>query len=383
MAADLMNPLDMRLALHRFAWVQLDVRVPLFPWDWGLDAFEVVMPSRSAPSWLSVLKRCRDVRPGSHRPVIGIDLKDLNRIRIREPSRPLVFLQTPFERAPPIRALRRLAGPSPFPGLCWEGDGLQPLYWLPARPTKIGDCLEAYRGMSVHPAARMKARLQATASNVTCWYGEAGELWVQPSLLSPWNLLRVDDLRENRQTLARRFRDELGDFEGAAWVLAASNDRLAWFRRDCLRVLGPRFRCVAFPDLPDPRDRQPHFVMATDARIRFADLRRFPILHADGDAARRRYRHARAVALGPGKWIALSEPRRWGRVRWNRCILTLWSTPRGWSCAPAVREENEAGWVDLGERIRALSELFGWRERLEPISRCEVGEMAGSVGGGV
>jgi len=362
-AAVALNPLQQRLLLYGFAYVQLDPRQPTTVQDWGLPGLQLAPVGAGAESWRRRLLGCTRWSETAAYPVASPAIALLRRIRRRQPWRPLILVRTAFESANLSRHLGALAWPRPdVAGFLTDGDAARPLRWLRAWPEPEGEMATAYAERAEHPRrawARLCVRRRPQSRFLVC---EDGSLLEQMALFGARSRLRPPaGWRAASAAFDAAFIGQFAGRRGVCRVMAEDRASLAWFARDCRRLLGPSAHCWRWPHTPDARDPLTHFILTADRDIRFAALDpSAPSFHLDGNASRRRYRAARIQRpAGELGWRAAAQPAARAHITMNAKRLTFWRTAEGWISAPAAADapdESEA----LRQRLMGLRALTGF-----------------------
>jgi hypothetical protein len=172
-----------------------------------------------------------------------------------------------------------------------------------------------------HPLAAMVARAKKRNPASLFWIQEDGRLLEQPHLFRAYRPPKGEVLDRERHEHEQRFRRLFAFRSGIRVICAGSEETLAWFRRDAVRLLDRRTCFRRFPEMPDPRDPLRHFVLALDREIRFASVdRAATIHHLDGDEQTRRYRMLRFTGKGKPRWQNTPVEIRMSQERHNRLI---------------------------------------------------------------
>lgn len=328
-----LNPLQQRLFLYGFTYVQMDPFSPIDEDTWQIPGLQSLLEPRFFHGWCGILRRCRPFSETAHQPVISPSLRGLLRLRQRSPLRPLILCQTAFEPVFPAAKLRHLARPNRQLGkLLDRNDPLHPLYWVGCRPRLLGREVRAWSGLERHPFEELLMRLVREHPQSQIWIQEDGRLLEQPSLFATHR--KSPPTTSFRRQLAHfegLFREQWAGFKGSAYVFSRSRARLAWFRRDCLRLLGTRICCWPFPCMPDPRDPLPHLILVRDQHVRLTRLERvLPCYFLDGEERRNLFRQYRVGNRKGPRWIAETEPRTAATHRTQGRELVFWLTEHGW-----------------------------------------------------
>lgn len=356
-----LDPLRQRLRLYRFAGVHVLSGEPLSPLRWGLPHLEACRGNRH---WAETFRDCRPYRAGSEAPVLAGDLASLQRIRIRHPKRPLIFVQSAFERLRKPKTLARLCrAEHPVTELLDPHDFACPLFWLDRWPSGQTTTLQVYGHFDDHPLRAKLDFLRRHHPGCRFTIREDGLILEQLPLFQATPHKPVPSLFDRHERgFSRALAHQLKPFRGIHYVLATNSERLRWFQRDCLRVLGNRCHCWNFPEAPDPRDPLLHFVLASDRAIRHARLDgRYPLLHLDGNRRHWHYRQARHCLDQPGlmAWCAppIDQTLAWLDVRGEQWCFEY--RQDAWHCAARPHPNGENRSADFHTRLQALARLRG------------------------
>lgn len=293
-----LNPLQQRLLLYRFAVLEVLGGDVLEPLGLGLPHLQQV---KATAGWRRILTRCPPLNPLGSAPVVSPSLTALRRIRKTQPTRPLIWCRPAYlpSATTGARALIR-----PHHQLCVllaKEDPLLPLRRHPPSPTSSQETTLLH-ATEIHPGQRLLQRRQRDNPGSLLYLREDGRVQEQWSLFQPIKQLAHHDLERAVSRHYQHFQQSIGGLCGCHYVCAGEASRLAWFARDCLRVLPPRFRCVTPPFTPKSGDPFTYFILSHDPTLRLTRLNpAFPLLHLDGDADTRRYRAARQ-ARGRPRW---------------------------------------------------------------------------------
>ena len=331
--SEILNPLQQRLFLYRFAVVQIAPGSTASPGGWGLPGLQWLNPFRNRHNWRSMFPECLPFSNLTGYPVASPSLPALCRLRLRQPRRPLVFLQTAFEplrRNPQLKGLIRPA--HSVTKILAPEDPIQPLFWLDGRPDRNVTLLECYREMGNHPREEYMRKIERRNPGLLILVREDGELLLQPNLFDPFNRGKNPLSYERRiHGFDQRLGKTLAALRGRFFVFSKKRERLEWFRRDGLRALGIRACFWRYPTQPDPRDPLTHFILVQDSKIRFQRLNpRIPQLHLDGDSRTLRYRTVRSQTLGSGDWFSPKPPEAFARFEVEHRCLTFAFGEDGW-----------------------------------------------------
>jgi len=308
-----LNPIQQRLFLYRFAYVHLAPGLILDPAAWGLHGLQA-LPGEQDPGWRFALQACRPYSPVVPEAVISPSLRILNRLRRLQPQRPLILCRTAFEDPPAADRLRRLpARRSGWTEFLAPSDATRPLFWLCERPAAMGDQIAASRLYPDHPYRARIEILRKACPASDWWVQEDGSAVEQLKLFCR----NQDDypptpFRDECGRYDDAFRRQLGHPAPSCYVFSRNPVRLAWFRRDCRRLLPAATFCWNYPDLPDRRDPLRHFLLIADHAVKHRRLeQRLPCLHLDGDNQRCHYRSARLGLLGTAAWFGMGRAFAW------------------------------------------------------------------------
>ncbi len=330
---EILNPLQQRLFLYGFAYVQLDPFHPIDENTWRIPGLQALIEPSCFHGWCGVLGRCRTFSNDTLHPVISPSLRGLTRLRKRFPRRPLILCQTAYDPViPPARLRSLVQGKYRVTNLLKRDDPLQPLYWIGSRPRPKGAEVLAWRGVQRHPYERLRMRLARERPQSHFWFQEDGRLLEQPSLFDRHPPKEPDaSFRACLDRFEELFRKRFSSFRGSAYLFSKHRAKLAWIKRDCLRLMGRRISCWSFPAMPDPQDPLTHFILIRDHQIRLTRLERnLPCFHLDGGDRRLRFRSYRVAERPDPRWVVESQPRTLAYHRVQGRELVFWLTSGGW-----------------------------------------------------
>ena len=356
-----LNPLQQRLFLYGFAYIKIDPFFPIDPEQWGQGSLQYLPASSRKASWRHLFCYCDLYQSHRASPVVSPSLKGLLELRRLFPRRPLIFCRTAFEPEPKSGALRRLWGPRGWlPRLLHAEDGIEPLHWLAKRDYGPFCPVRAYERFPMHPLGMLWRRLKNRRPHSAFTIQEDGLIAEQPDLFHPQKRFEVPaGFERSRTQLDASLREQLESLRGRYRVFAQNREMLEWFRRDCVRLLGCRFRCRPFPYVPDPADPHTHFVLVPDSRLRFQRLSRgWGSLHLDGDRMRRYFREYRLSDSGAPSWWAESPVTARAQWRSSAGVLTFFKCRKAWRSWDgrdlAVADRGE----EFARRAAAIRALF-------------------------
>ena len=326
-----LDPLAQRLLLYRFASVHLQPEARIEPLRWGLPYLQRL--AGASGHWQHVFDGCLPFRELGEEPVISPSLSALLAVRKRQPRRPLIHCIPAFAKQAQTHKLAQLPRRFHFlASLLDPRDATQPLLWAGEMPRRLETRLLAY-SEATHPLEKLrKWRQQANPHSLFTWQ-EDGQLLEQLGFgSSPFLLNRPPALVQSLASLELKFSGQIGRLQGTYYVFSSDWERLAWFQRDCLRLLPHRFRCLHYSEEPHPQDPFVHFVLVHDPQVLMRRVRpEWKVIHLEGDLRRFLFRACRQ-AQGPPRWQYLGEvsvdatyPTPEGLFRFRR-------EPSGWFC---------------------------------------------------
>ena len=357
----ILSPLEQRLALYGFAFVQVAPGTSIDPDTWGLPELQLLKPHKHGKEWKTIFGSCRKFDQSNRAPVISPSLTSLNRIRRQDPYRPLVFCQTAFQRKPKPQTLKRLQiKKSPVTRLLAGTDGTDALYWINHWPEPEPVWVEALKGRTVHPLAALAQSQQTRNPHHQFWLREDGRLVEQLHLFHSYRPApKKEVFSQERRNYDHQFKKQYKCVTGLTYVFSKKANTLKWFARDCRRLLGNRVCCWWYPALPDPGDPLIHFVLVKDSAIRFQQLPRpGNQVHMDGNGNNLAFRHIRLQGKSSCNWKSNRVPSARAIYVLQGKALVFWETNLGWisqeTCQLPPKDRSEA----FRQRAQTLALLF-------------------------
>ena len=315
-----LNPIQQRLYLYRFAYVHLAPGLVLDHKSWNLSGLQCLQRERE-PGWRRALKACRPFSVSATTTVISPSLVALSRLRQEQPYRPLIYCRTAFEEPPRMNRLRRLVMRRPgTTEFLAPSDATRPIFWLCDRPREHGNKVAALNLFPQHPYLARAQILKRSRPSSDWLLREDGVAVEQLSLFDPIEHGHCGDAYSQECTLFdQSFRRDTTGRSGRTYVFAANAARLAWFRRDCRRLLPAGTFCWEFPQVPDPRDSLRHYILIVDKAVKHRRLESgLPCLHLDGTTQQHYYRNARLGRLSPASWFGKGDVVAWACMKPSR-----------------------------------------------------------------
>lgn len=349
---EVLNPIQQRLFLYNFAYVQIDPFGSMDTTPWDLPGLQFIPPSGQGNEWRRLFSGLDPYSPVTHYPVISPSLAALRNIRRHQPTRRMIFCQTAFEPVISTKKLVRLNGlNNKLARVLNEADPFRPLYYIGDWPNPDHSWFPPYRRFDRHPMARALKITRAANPESRFFVQEDGTLAQQCSLFSRTDPFEDDaEYRRERENFEHQFRTRIGELEAGAFVFARDKELLAWFRRDSTRLLGKRHYCWAFPQLPDHRDPLCHLILICDGDARFSNLEpRFPQIHLDGGPRDLRYRQMRFITPGQPRWQSRVTPDAAAIFNGGEHQMIFYKTDHGWFSQ------------DTGNEAPDSNEMFAWR----------------------
>ncbi len=336
-----LNPLLQRLLLYRFALVEFQPGTRLPRYRWGLPYLQQL---QAHGAWATVLEEAAPFNPLGLVPVASPSLAALIQVRRRQPDRPLILcrpLFAPLPRSARMRALVRTV--HQVARVLDPDDPFLPLRWSAPLPDQAGQFLSAW--FDDHPYQKLAQLMRRRNPHSRFDFREDGHLLEQLNLFAEAQPMIVPRaIHDELHALERCVRTQLATPARCRLVFASKEERLDWFRRDCLRSLPLRYRCLDFPSLPEPRDPLPYLVLVHDARVRMRLLPAgMPMFHLDGFSQDLRYRVARTCQGRPG-WLNESAGAT-AVYAVREGLFRFVQESRGWFChrgGPAPRADEAA-----------------------------------------
>lgn len=353
-----LTPIVQRLRLYGFAVVMIHPACPIRPYRWGIT--ELQAQGAHGP-WAPLLAQCFPFRSLGLAPVISPSLRLLLKIRMTQPKRPLIYARSAFDADAPTHSLRKLITRNNLLSRATaSGDGFYPLYWGPCPPATCGQTLMAYANIEKHPLQDLAQWYQAQNPNLTVSHQEDGQPLLQLPLFERANLSPVPEpLLVAQRILDCRFLEQYARLPHRCYIIANSPQWLAWFRNDCIRLLGPQICLWGYPQHPDEGDPLQHFILTTDRQIRFQTLQwRYGILHLDGERRHHFYRSCR-ISSGHGHWVAASQAKVGATYNGGDALYQFVRTGDGWYSAGDSQETREDASSSFEERVNMLARLSG------------------------
>ncbi len=321
-----LSPLAQRLLLYRFAIVEFQPGTWLPRYRWGLPFLQQL---QAQGAWAKVLEEASPFNLLGLVPVASPSLAALLRVRQRQPDRPLILCRPLFAPPPQISRLRQLVRPAhQVTRVLDPQDPFLPLRWSASLPNQVGHRLNAW--FEEHPYQKLARIMRRRNPHSRFDYREDGHLLEQLNLFAEAQPLTVPrTLQDELLSLEWSLRAQLGTPTHCRLIFASNRERLEWFRRDCLRSLPLRFRCIDYPHLPETHDPLPYLVLIHDPSVRMRKLpESLPIFHLDGFSLDLWYRAAR-VSSGPPGWLNTS-PVETAQYRTREGLFRFANHQRGW-----------------------------------------------------
>lgn len=334
-----LTPVAQRLVLYRFAIVEVQPDHPIIPLGWGLPYLQALPTQRA---WDRFLRFCAPFNALSQGPVISPSLAVLRKLRQHQPTRPLILVR-PAHDTPVAPWLSRqlVRAYHPAASLTPADDAIDPLLWMtPCKPIPAFDMV-AYHDKGAHPLIRLSGLMRKWNPQSSIYFREDGVPQEQLWLFANYHQRDVPPkLTANIHSWAHKLKTRLQALEIHHYVFAKDLERLNWFRRDVLRTLPPKFRCVDFPYQPDPRDPSIVFVCTRDAQIKLLNLAPLPSIHLDGDPRTLAYREAR-MQQGRPHWLSRCAPVCTARYPAPEGVMRFQGDASGWRSFPGGPEVND------------------------------------------
>lgn len=293
----MMNPLVQRLKLYGFALVQVDPRRPINPYAWELPGLQAVVTGQH---WKGLVSQCLPFSKLSEAPVLARSGAVLEKLRKRQPKRPLIWCQTAFEKPPQGTFWRKLLHSKPLPFVVSKDPGW-PLLWVPPHPVNPPDLMMPYP--LKHPLLKRLRVFQKTYPEHRFWLEEDGELALQYNLFEAHQPQLNGWQRELDRCEGAVLKDMTEKLQSPHLVVTHRAETLEMFRMDMVRWWGKRF-CLQRGQIPEIQAAFGRLlVLVTDTELRWAApaFRGWPVVHLGGSTWQRKYRMLR-----------VSEPREPG-----------------------------------------------------------------------
>lgn len=327
----LLNPLQQRLLFYRFAVVEIEPQRAISPARWGLPYLQRL---GDRAGWKRLLANCLPFRELGQEAVISPSLAALRAVRRCQPRRPLILCRAAFETMAMQSTLQPLIRRGhPLCKLMSREDATTSLHWLSEMPQPAGTEVNAYQSLKEHPLKQMRQHRLSINPASSYSYREDGMLLEQLALFSASKpVTKFEALLQLLAALERDYRHQLSRIRHHWYVFAQDRELLKWFRRDCLRLLPLRHRCLDHPNEPHPADPFTYYLLVHDPQVKLARLREgLPCLHLDGNPRKRLYRAIRQ-ASGLPDWVSTRTPRISARYVTTRGVFRFQRRQAGWCC---------------------------------------------------
>lgn len=353
-----MSPLEQRLRLYRFAYVQIDPTCP-FETPWLREAPQWVGPESRRTLWSQVLGSLPTVNFLASGPVVAPSPVLLAHVRRRQPDRPLILCQTPFEPVYAPSRLRSLIRVNHWiPSVLWRGDATDLLFWGRSPEAARTKQLSIFLNIRAHP---LRALWHLLAQQVERWVlfdrfflREDGHIEEQLPLFGRPSRISQNPADGVQLRYDAAFKAAIEASLRRTYVFSSASESLAWFARDVVRLLPSSAHVRSFPHHPDPSDPQTFFVTVRDSAIRFARLDGlYAQIHLDWNTRSVAFRRYRMKAEGCTRWRCLRATRavEFLDIEGQRWCFHL--TERGWQSHLGEMTGIPHAQSSLAERIAA------------------------------
>jgi len=330
-----LSPLLQRLHLYFFAYAQIDPTCPLQE-KWKLGNPQWVGSESRRARWRGVLGPLKPMNPMGPCPVCSDSAQALRKVRQKQPSRPLILCQTPFEPLLPKSKLRGLAHhPNWITPVLWTADPTDVLLWGQELQNLNTKYTAPFLKSEVHPLRRLWQRLKRhhdpRVFSHRFGLREDGRIEDQLPLFEATSTCDISTIEKTLVTHDAAFLAAVKNAKRRSYIFSRSATSLAWFARDVTRLLGPSFHTTIFPQLPDSRDPQSFFVLVKDASIAFSRL--LPdcgSLHLDWQPQSLAFRRYRMMPNGTATWRGLRTPVAMDRLEYGGFHWSFHKTANGW-----------------------------------------------------